>query len=132
VTETETDTERETDKDSQVVRVPRGQDETGVLLDGDGGAAVGARGRAAGGQAGGVHLGQVVPRRRRRLPVQRQLDVQVLGHRGVHDAAGEDVGEAAVVARAPVIGSGGKRTRSDFMHALLLHVIKFTFCGRIE
>ena len=84
------------------MRVSLGQHEAGVLLDGDGGAGVGARGRATGGQAGGVHLGQVVPGR---LPVHGQLDVEVLGHRGVHDATGEDVREATVVTCAP--GGGG-------------------------
>lgn len=33
--------------------------------------------------------------------MQRQLQVKLLPHGGVHDAAREDVREAAVVARAP-------------------------------
>lgn len=69
-----------------------------MLLDGDGGAEVGARGGAAGGQAGGVHLSQVVPGL---FLVHGELDVEILCHRGVHDATGENVGEATVVTCAP-------------------------------
>lgn len=69
-----------------------------MLLNGDGGARVGGRRRAAGGEAGGVHLGQVLVSR---VSLQRQLHVQVLGDGRVHDAARQDVGEAAVVTGAP-------------------------------
>lgn len=72
-----------------------------MLLNSDGGAGVGARRRAAGGEAGGVHLGQVFVGR---VPLQGQLHVQVLGDGRVHDAARQDVGKAAVVTGAPGVG----------------------------
>lgn len=45
-----------------------------------------------------MNLGQVVSRR---LRLQWQLQVKLLPDRGVHDAAREDVREAAIVTRAP-------------------------------
>lgn len=45
-----------------------------------------------------MHLRQVVPRG---LRLQGQLQVQFLCHGGVHDAARQDVREAAVVTGAP-------------------------------
>lgn len=72
-----------------------------MLLNSDGGAGVGARRRAAGGEAGGVHLGQELVGG---VPLQGRLHVQVLGDGRVHDATRQDVGEAAVVAGAPGVG----------------------------
>jgi len=89
---------------SQRVGTALGQDEPWMLLNGDGGAGVGAGGGAAGGEAGRVHLRQVVAGR---LPLQGQLDVEVLGDGGVHDATGQDVGETTVITRAPVGSVGG-------------------------
>lgn len=48
-----------------------------------------------------MHLSQVFMGR---VPLQGQLHVQVLGDGRVHDAARQDVGEAAVVAGAPGVG----------------------------
>lgn len=38
-----------------------------------------------------------------RIPLKRKLDVQVLSNGRVHDATGQDVGEATVIARAPEV-----------------------------
>lgn len=73
-----------------------------MLLDGDRGAGGGAGSGCGAGasrrHARRMNLGQVVSRR---LRLQWQLQVKLLPHRGVHDAAREDVREAAVVTRAP-------------------------------
>ena len=80
---------------------PFWQDEAWVLLYGDGRAGDRSGGWAApGGETGGVHLGQVVPVLWGLRGLKRQLDVEVLGNGRVHDAARQDVGEAAVVAVA--------------------------------
>lgn len=101
----------------QSVGVALAEDEPWVLLNGDGGAGVGAGG-AAGREAGGVHLGQVVPGG---LPLQGQLNVQVLGDGRVHDATRQDVGETAVVTRAPV----NRRAHLD------LHLLPQLYGGQI-
>lgn len=90
--------------DLQSVGVSFREHEPRVLLDGDGRAGVGAGCWAAGGEAGRVHLCQVVAGG---LPLQRQLDVEVLSDGRVHDATGQDVRETTVVTRAPV-GRGGR------------------------
>lgn len=81
----------------QSVGMSLGQNEPRMLLNSDGRAGVGAGRRAPRGKAGRVHLCYVVAGR---LPLKGKLDVQVLGNGRVHDATGQNVGEATVVARA--------------------------------
>lgn len=53
-----------------------------------------------------MNLGQVVPRR---LFLQRQFQVKLLPDGCVHDAAREDVREAAIVTRAPGEQTGRRK-----------------------
>lgn len=76
------------------------QNEPRMLLNSDGRAGVGARRRATRGKAGRVHLCYVVAGS---VPLKGKLDVQVLSNGRVHDATGQDMGEATVVARAPEV-----------------------------
>lgn len=50
-----------------------------------------------------MHLGQVVVRG---FPLQGKFDVEVLSNGRVHDATCEDVGETAVITRAPGVWDG--------------------------
>lgn len=83
----------------QSVGVPFRQNKSRMLLNGDGRTGIRAGRRTAGGKTGRVHLCQVVPRR---FTLQRQLDVEVLSDGRIHDATCQDVGETAVITRAPV------------------------------
>lgn len=96
--------------DLQSVGIPFRQNEPWMLLNGDGRTGVGARCWTAGGEAGRVHLCQVVSGR---FPLQGQLDVEVLSDGRVHDATCQDVGETTVITRAPV-GRGGRYRQNSY------------------